>query len=686
MKNKQASILFIISTLLFVSNIIAQTTTMVAVGSNGKLVYTADAKGNTVPDFSAVGYKNSEASIPIIPVVLTVNAVAGDNVANVQNAINTVAAMPLQSNGFRGAILFNAGTFGMSTSINVTASGIVLRGVGAATNFKATGTVQYDLLNIKGANGNTDITSTQKQITNAYVPYGAKSVTVASGHTFQVGDSVHVRREPNAAWISILGMDTLTNIDPAAVNWTASSYKISYERKVISVVGNVLTFDAPLMDIIDPVYANGFVVKFTSARIQNCGVEYMTMTSTYTSSTDENHGWNAILINNIMNAWVKKVDATSFGYACVNVSDGASFVTVDSCTMYDPISIITGSRRYCFNVDGQRNLVQNCTTRQGRHDFVEGSRTPGPNVFYNCTSTQEYNDMGPHHRWSTGTLYDNIVGGSTSQLRVQNRLTLGSGHGWSGGQVMFWNCDVPDIVVQDIPTDETNWAIGCVGNVSNVGEVYTGPIGVVESTGKHIAAIPSLFKAQLNDRFTDLLPVKLLTFIGYLNSDKVALKWTTISEINTQSFDIEKSADGIHFSTIGQVKASGNSSTNVDYSFTDKTLNQTTNYYRLKQVDIDGKFTYSAIIQINGLIPQNAVLLVTPNPVSNNFALTYSTTNQALNSYLFNSNGLLVGEKKGSLLAIQQYFNNQLKHLNTGTYIIELVDNGIKHVDRFLKL
>ena len=73
---------------LLQANSHAQTSSLVAVGTNGHLVYTPDANGNVVPDFSAVGYLNSEAPIPTVAVVLTVNPVVGDNLANVQNAIN----------------------------------------------------------------------------------------------------------------------------------------------------------------------------------------------------------------------------------------------------------------------------------------------------------------------------------------------------------------------------------------------------------------------------------------------------------------------------------------------------------------------------------------------------------------------------------------------------------------------
>ncbi len=485
----------------FLQSVNCQTTTLVSIDANGKLSYKADVKGMVIPDFSGVGYQNSEKPIPVVPVVKTLTAVVGDNVANVQAAINEVAAMPLL-NGIRGAILFKAGTYEMSSTINVTSSGIVLRGEGQTTVFKATGIVQYDLIHIIGASGKADLTSTQKQVTDAFVPVGTKSVTVQSGHTFAVGDWVHFRREPNTAWIHMLGMDTLSHIDPLATDWTASSYKISFERKITDVQGNVLTFDAPVMDIIDPVYANAFVLKFTSARISNCAVENLKMTSSFLSSTDELHGWNAIYMDNVENCWVKKVIAYSFGYSCVNVNDGASFVTVDSCSMLDGISQITGGRRYSFNLNAQRSLVQNCTTRNGRHDFVDGSRTPGPNVFYNCTATLEHADIGPHHRWSTGILIDNVS--TDGQIRVQDRADSGSGHGWSGAQIMFWNCTSPDFVVQDPPSYHCNWAIGCIGPITNVGQWTTNPLGIVESKGTKIVAIPSLFKAQLAERLKNL--------------------------------------------------------------------------------------------------------------------------------------------------------------------------------------
>jgi hypothetical protein len=486
----------------------AQTSSWVAMGSNGNLLYTPDSRGNVVPDFSAVGFMNGEAPLPTIGVVLTVNPVVGDNLANVQNAINQVAAMPVTASGFRGTIVFTAGTYNLSDTVIISASGIVLRGEGfngTGTNFIATKPAQHTLFKFLGTSGTAynSSSSTRKAITDTYVPIGKKQITVASGHAFARGDKVFVHRIPNDAWINLLGMNLLSNIDPLAVNWTASAYDMDSERKILNINGNTITLDAPIMDIIDPLYSTGELVKFTDNRIYNCGIENMRISSNYATSTDENHGWEAVSFDKIYNSWAKNLEVYYFGYSAVHINSDASFITVDGCKMYDPKSTIDGGRRYSFNVDGQRCLVQNCSTRNGRHDYVNGSRTCGPNVFYNSSSTLQHSDIGPHHRWSTGILFDNLTGNGS--MDVQNRLDMGSGHGWSGGQIMFWNCNASRMVIQDPPGDELNWAIGCIcPDITGVGDATTEPLGVVESQGTRITAIPSLYLAQLNDRLARL--------------------------------------------------------------------------------------------------------------------------------------------------------------------------------------
>ena len=610
-KSKLQSILVIV--LLFcIQNSKAQTSALVAIGSNGKLVYTPDNKGNIIPDYSGVGYRNSEYPIPTVGVVKTVSPVAGDNLANIQNAINEVSAYPIDSNGFRGTILFTAGTYNISDSVTISASGIVLRGEGfngAGTNFVATKTSQFNLINFSGASGTAynSASSTRKAITDSYVPIGTKQITVASGHTFVVGDAVFVHRIPNDAWISLLGMNLLTSIipqDPTTTDWVASAYDMDSERKIMAINGNVITLDAPIMDVIDPVYATGELVKFTDSRIQKCGIENMRISSTYTSSTDENHGWEAVSFENIINGWARNLEVYYFGYSAVHINSHASYITVDTCKMLDAKSIIDGGRRYSFDIDGQRSLVQNCTTRNGRHDYVNGSRTCGPNVFYNSTSTLQKSDIGPHHRWSTGILFDNLTG--DGRMDVQNRLDMGSGHGWSGAQIMFWNCVAARMAIQDPEGDACNWAIGCISpDITGVGDATTEPIGIIESQGTKIVAIPSLFQAQLSERLlisVDTQPTSVSVCSGSSTSFTTAL--TEVS--STPTIQWQRSTNGSSWTDITANLDSGT----VYSGFTTSTLVFTGTTSALNAYQYKAVFT-----NINGSVDSNvAILTVTTTP------------------------------------------------------------------------
>ena len=99
-------------------------------GADGKLVYVPDEQGNTILDSSHAGYGGGGVPIPTVPVKETIWPVAGDNTAHVQAAIDKVSALPLDRNGFRGAVLLRAGYYRMATPLRIQASGVVLRGEG----------------------------------------------------------------------------------------------------------------------------------------------------------------------------------------------------------------------------------------------------------------------------------------------------------------------------------------------------------------------------------------------------------------------------------------------------------------------------------------------------------------------------------------------------------------------------
>lgn len=110
------------------------------------------------------------------------------------------------------------------------------------------------------------------------------------------------------------------------------------------------------------------------------------------------------------------------------------------------------------------------------------------------------------------------------------------------------------------------------------------------------------------------LPVELISFTGKAASEGIALNWATASEKDNDRFEVQRSADGRSFETIGTVKGNGNSSTKLAYNFTDKTAKANLNYYRLRQVDFNGKFEFSKVISVNGKAVKGMDMVVYPNP------------------------------------------------------------------------
>lgn len=111
------------------------------------------------------------------------------------------------------------------------------------------------------------------------------------------------------------------------------------------------------------------------------------------------------------------------------------------------------------------------------------------------------------------------------------------------------------------------------------------------------------------------LPVQLINFTATVQDKSVLLQWQTATEINTQTFTIEKTSDLIHIASAGALPAAGNSTGVLSYTFTDKAPFAGVSYYRLRTTDKDGKFSYSVWRLVN--IAAAAGWQVYPNPAIN---------------------------------------------------------------------
>jgi hypothetical protein len=470
---------------------------------NGRLVYNTYANQgesnsvNTIPDFSFCGYKGGGAAIPFIDVKRTISPVSGDNTQNIQSAIDFVSGLPLDANGFRGAVFLNAGTYDVNSPIFIRASGVVLRGAGQGTNgsiIRATAAQSYRVVNVgvnpEPSSATPEVAGTSRAITTSYVATGARSFSVSSTSGYAVGDKILVVRTPNQAWIDALDM--------AQFGWTPSAYVVKYERKITAISGNTVTIDVPLVQTITANYGGGYIAKYTADRINNCGVEDIRFDSIFSAPDDENHAGDAVRLAFVEDSWVRNITAAHFHHAAVTISNSTVRCTVQDSACKDMISIVTGGRRYPFQIEGQAayNLIQRCYTEDARHDFATGSRVPGPNVFLDNYGRDSFTDSGPHHRYATGELYDNVL---ARELKVRNRGASGTGHGWAGAQQVFWNCETrstnnpgSDTIHVDSPPGAKNFGIGCDGT-NRLGA------GFYEDFGTPVTP-RSLYLQQLKDR------------------------------------------------------------------------------------------------------------------------------------------------------------------------------------------
>jgi predicted lipoprotein with Yx(FWY)xxD motif len=202
--------------------------------------------------------------------------------------------------------------------------------------------------------------------------------------------------------------------------------------------------------------------------------------------------------------------------------------------------------------------------------------------------------------------------------------------------------------------------------------------------GRAGATDNNIYAARLSALGT--LPVTALTFYGKQTDTGNLLYWTTATEQNNLGFNVERSADGINFNTIGFTEGRGNSSVWQSYSFTDKLPLNHKNYYRLKQMDRDGKFTYSAIILLQAAARSTAVSMF-PNPASGKINITIQTNrSQKIQWQLLNNKGQLIKQGNWQLTQGSTALPAiDISAIASGIYYLKLNGSSIQQVTKLIK-
>jgi alpha-galactosidase len=418
-----------------------------------------------------------------------------DDTALIQAAINAVSAMTPDANGFRGAVLLAPGSFNCSHTLNIGASGVVLRGSGSGgdgTVINMTGSAGFLAISVRGSGSYS--TSNTVDIADSYVPSGTNTVTLSDASGFSVGDNVLIRRRVTADWIHFLGMDTLVrNGQPQT--WLSAGSIITTDRTIQAVAGNSVTLDAPLTDSFDSTYLGtpvGTLAKYTfPGRISQVGVEHLTILAPAGMTV-----YSAVTLDNVIDAWVQDVVGQETQNA-FNVNKNAKRVTLDNVVNNITTPQTRSAATADFAITGTQIFVNNSqSTGRGDWPIVTQATGTGPIAILNFSSTDR--GVSPHQRWTTGVLVDNgafpNATRSTQGIAFRNRGTAGSGHGWTTGWSVAWNVTTPFFLVSAAPGTE-NWCIGCVGARATSSD----PDGIYDSLGTPVVP-SSLYLAQMCDR------------------------------------------------------------------------------------------------------------------------------------------------------------------------------------------
>jgi hypothetical protein len=501
-------------------------------GNNGKLVYKTTPAGDRIMDFSHAGYMGGGVALPVVPVKRLVKpSGTNDDTQLIQNAIDEVVAMPLKD-GFRGTVELAPGTFVCSGSIILSVSGVVLRGSGSGeggTTIKMIGGPHTAIVigrgNIKVALGRTEkadssiVGAATTLITDTYVPSGSTSFIVADASGFAVGDIVNINRPVTEAWIHFMEMDNMWR-DGKKQTWIKAGARGITKRNITAIEGNKLTLDIPLADSYDARFLNPpgtAVVKIVPApRVVQVGVEN-THIQCPPLEIDYGHAPYAGVRVGGDDCWLKDVYCEETMNTTVLAGNR---ITMEKVIVKHTYANLGASKPTDFSLEGSQNLIDRCEITGGNMYFVwTSSLIPGPNVLLNCTFKGIGSRIQPHQRWATGLLVDNCTvpdGG----IDFMNRGIAGSGHGWTMGWAVAWNCIAKTYVIQN-PPGAVNWAIGCIGRREQTARLFDSnpvlPDGNFDSHGFPVE-IQSLYLAQLTER----VGIQGIKNIGYeANSKKM---------------------------------------------------------------------------------------------------------------------------------------------------------------------
>jgi Secretion system C-terminal sorting domain len=180
---------------------------------------------------------------------------------------------------------------------------------------------------------------------------------------------------------------------------------------------------------------------------------------------------------------------------------------------------------------------------------------------------------------------------------------------------------------------------------------------------------------------TSVVPVTFSKFEANCNDKGIAIEWATSQEINSENYQIEKSFDGANWKSIATIKAVGNSSTVKEYNYLD--LNAGVAKYRIKQVDMDGRFTYTSI-KTTYCTPKNIDIAIYPVPAKDKLNVAISSNkNINTNFVIYDATGRIVKQLTQKITVGNNALQIDVTNLPNGQYILRSTDEVLNINKKF---
>lgn len=398
------------------------------------------------------------------------------------------------------------------------------------------------------------------------------------------------------------------------------------------------------------IYANSKFVAVAGSGTNRVMTSTDGITWTASASADEAIGWSSIAYGNgifvatsnsannkVMTStdgvtWTLQTTPTNLGWLSITYGNG-TFVALSSGT--STTAVITST-------DGT-----SWTTRNTPNNRSWQAVTFGNNLFVAVANTGDAQRVMTSPDGITWTTYTAAASNNWRGITYGNGVYVAVSASGTGNRVMT-------------STDGETWtARTSAADISWRGITYSNGIFVA-------AAYSGAGNRVMTSGTFSPLPVKWASFTVKPVNGNNELIWKTASEAQNHRFEVERSADGLTFNKIGEVPAAPNATNGASYAFTDKTFHQGTNYYRLKQIDMDGKFDYSSTIHVN--TTQALSFSLYPNPVTHALKIKNAPLSDGKLAYII-SNGAGQQVLSGILPADKSI---SVQHLTAGRYFLKI--------------